>query len=181
MSAPSPQLATMGPRFAIIGAFAVIYSIWGTTYLAIALSLETLPPFLSGASRFLLAASILGVWLGIRSPGNFRGVPLTRAIVVGVLLTGVGNGLVVYAQQGVPSGIAALFVSAIPGLVLLLDAAFFTRRAPPVVPLTGVCVALAGIRLLSGDLANLSDSVSWRHLVALLIATGWSLGAAAAW
>lgn len=169
---PSPR-----NLLAIILAFAVIYIVWGTTYLGIAYSLQSIPPFISGAIRFLLAGAAMFLWLGIRSRSPFAHVPWRTAVFVGVLNSGIGNGLVIYAQQGVPSGVAALVIGSIPGIVLLLDALFFTRRLPSVIPLIGMAVALAGVGLMANDLGNLTDRAKPLYVFALLFAAaGWGLG-----
>ncbi|HYM35929.1 MAG TPA: EamA family transporter, partial [Steroidobacteraceae bacterium] len=76
------------PLTKIVLAFAGIYVIWGTTYLAIALSIQTLPPFTSGSVRFLFAAALMFVWLRWREARPFAGVDWKRAALCGVLLTG---------------------------------------------------------------------------------------------
>ena len=68
-------------------AFGGIYVIWGTTYLAIALAIQTLPPFSSGAIRFLLAAALMYAWLRWRDSHPFSGIDIKRAALCGVLLT----------------------------------------------------------------------------------------------
>src|SRR3954464_6411455 len=126
----APTRPAVSNSFAIIAAFAAIYVIWGTTYLAIAFSIQTLPPFISGAIRFLVAGGLMYVWLRSRNAKPFAGVNVGAAAVCGVLLAGIGNGLVIWAQQGIPSGIAALIVTSMPVTVLILDWAFFSKRAP---------------------------------------------------
>jgi len=113
--------------WAIVAAFAGIYVIWGTTYLAIALSIETIPPFVAGAARFLAAGALMYLWLRRRSATPLSNVNLIAAAWTGVLLSGIGNGFVIWAQQGIPSGIAALVVTAVPAVVLVLDWAFFAK------------------------------------------------------
>src|SRR5262245_8298451 len=95
----------------VAAAFAGIYVIWGTTYLAIAVAIRTVPPFLSGALRFLLAGGLMYAWLRLRTPRPFAGLNLALTALCGVLLSGIGNGFVIWAQQGIPSGIAALIVT----------------------------------------------------------------------
>src|SRR5262245_34805041 len=116
--------------FAVLAAFAGIYLIWGTTYLAIAFAIHSMPPFISGVARFALAGGVMYVWLRARSPRPFAGVNIPMMALTGLLLSGIGNGFVLWAQQGIPSGIAALFVAAVPVLVLIFDWAFFSKRAP---------------------------------------------------
>jgi drug/metabolite transporter (DMT)-like permease len=165
------------PVAAIVLAFAVLYIVWGTTYLGITYSLQSLPPFLSGAIRFLAAGTLIGLWVLTRSPQSFREVPLITASLAGVLLSGIGNGLVVFAQQAVPSGVAALVVSAIPGFVLLFDALFFARVRPAFIRIVGVLVAIGGVGLLTSDMGRLSGTAAPLHVISLLAAAiGWSFG-----
>lgn len=172
----SPEPASRSLTLIVL-AFAVIYLVWGTTYLGIAYSLQSLPPFLSGAIRFLSAGALIGLWVLLRSPQHFREVPFLSACAAGVLLSGIGNGLVVFAQQAVPSGVAALVVSSIPGLVLLFDALFFTRVRPATLRIFGVLIAIGGVALLSADVGRLSGTAEPLHVFALLAAaTGWSFG-----
>jgi drug/metabolite transporter (DMT)-like permease len=109
----------------IVAAFAVVYVVWGSTYLAIRYAVETLPPFLMAGTRFVLAGLILYGWARWRGvarpdPGAWR-----WAFVVGALFVPLGNGLVVWAEQRVPSALAALIAAGIP-----LWVAFFERLAP---------------------------------------------------
>ena len=102
-------------------AYGCIYLVWGTTYLGIAIAIQTLPPFMSGGVRFMIAAALMFAWLAIREPAQLRGLPWRDGLITGVLLGGAGNGLVVWSQQGLPSGTAALILASIP----------VRRRAPP--------------------------------------------------
>ncbi|HEY5808161.1 MAG TPA: EamA family transporter [Povalibacter sp.] len=162
---------------AVFAAFAAIYLIWGTTYLAIAISIQTLPPFVSGAARFLLAGSLMYVWLRLRSPQPFAGVHLPAAAICGVLLAGIGNGLVIWAQQGIPSGIAALIVTSMPVTVLILDWAFFSKRAPTRQGLVGTAIALIGVVTIVMHTRSVTGSAQPLHLFAMIAAVGgWALG-----
>ena len=165
------------PTLAMLGAFAGIYLIWGTTYLAIALAIQTLPPFISGAGRFLIAGALMYVWLRWRSPRPFEQVNLAQAALCGVLLSGIGNGLVIWAQQGIPSGIAALIVTSVPVGVLVLDWAFFSKRAPRSQALHGTAIAVAGVVTIVAHTRSLSGAAQPLYLVAMLAATvGWAFG-----
>src|SRR5688500_20407247 len=92
----------------MIAAFAALYFFWGTTYLGIALAIQTIPPFIPGATRFLLAGLIMYVWLRWRDPQPFKDVNLPVAALAGVLLSGMGDGRGPWSQQGIASGIAAV-------------------------------------------------------------------------
>ncbi|MDY6948878.1 MAG: EamA family transporter [Pseudomonadota bacterium] len=170
---------SVSTRFSVgmLAAFAAIYFFWGTTYLAIAVAIREIPPFISGTSRFLLAALVMYVWVRWRDPRPMANVDLKMAALTGVLLSGVGNGLVVWAQQGIASGIAALIVTAVPVIVLLLDWAFFSKRAPTRQALIGTTIAVAGVVAIVTHTRSLSGEANPLYVVALLLATvGWSFG-----
>jgi len=109
----------------IVAALAVVYLVWGSTYLAIRYAVETLPPFLMAGSRFVLAGVILYGWA--RGRGAPRPDPRAWrwAIGLGALFIPLGNGLVVWAEQRVPSALAALIAAGIP-----LWVAVFERLGP---------------------------------------------------
>ena len=158
-------------------AYGCLYLVWGTTYLGIAVAIQTLPPFTSGAVRFAIAASIMFGWLWLRDPAQFRGLPWRHALVSGVLLGGIGNGFVVWAQQGLSSGIAALVVSSIPVVVLLLNWAFFERQAPERRALVGTGLALAGVTIIIAMRHGVGSDASPAHVAAILIVVlAWSTG-----
>lgn len=161
----------------IVLAFAGIYLIWGTTYLAIALSIQTLPPFSSGGLRFLIAALLMYAWLRWREVNPFDGVDLKRAALCGVLLTGFGNGLVVWAQQGVPSGIAALLVAAIPVFILVVECLFFAGKLPTARAALGMIVALIGVAIIVTHTRTLAGAAKPIYIAAILMAVlSWSFG-----
>jgi drug/metabolite transporter (DMT)-like permease len=162
---------------AIALAFAGIYIIWGTTFLGIALAIRTIPPFFSGALRFLIASSIMYVWLRARDPRPFSGLDIGGSLLCGVLLSGIGNGFVIWAQQGLPSGIAALFVSAMPVLILGFDWLFFSHRAPTARAALGMALGVAGVIVLTLHTHSISGHIRPIHLCAVLLAElGWALG-----
>jgi drug/metabolite transporter (DMT)-like permease len=161
----------------LVVAFAAIYLIWSTTYLGISLAIRTLPPFISGAMRFLLAAVLLYGWLRFKTSTPMKGVSLGKAIITGVLLSGIGNGFVIFAQQGIPSGIAALVVAAVPVFVVMIDWAFFSRRAPTASALLGLLIALIGVTIIVLHTHSLTGAVRPLHTLALISAViGWSFG-----
>lgn len=161
----------------VAAAFAGIYVIWGTTYLAIAFAVRSMPPFISGGARFTLAGLLMYAWLRWRNPRPFAGTNVTMMALVGVLLSGVGNGFVVWAQQGIPSGIAALIVASVPVLVLIFDWAFFSKRAPTRQALFGIAVAIAGVATIVMHTRTLSGNAQPIYVLAMLLATtGWSIG-----
>jgi len=161
----------------IILAFAGIYILWGTTYLAIALSIKTLPPFTSGGLRFLLAALLMYGWLRWREVNPFEGIDIKRAALCGVLLTGFGNGLVVWGQQGVPSGIAALLVAAIPVFILTVEYLFFAGKLPTARAAVGMLIAAIGVAVVVLSSRKLSGGAHPIYVAAILLAVlSWSFG-----
>jgi drug/metabolite transporter (DMT)-like permease len=97
-------------RLQIALALAIVYLVWGSTYLAIRFAIETLPPLLMASARFLLAGGLLYAWSRWRGAERPQGVHWRSAAVVGGLLLFVGNGIVVWAEQWVDSGLTALLV-----------------------------------------------------------------------
>ena len=129
-------------------AWVTICVVWGTTYLGIRVALETFPPALLGGIRFTIAGLLLAAWLRIRG----RRLPAPKEwpslAIAGTLLLAVGNGLVVLAEQWVPSGIAAVMVASAPFWMSGMEA--FARGGEPMTARTvaGLCVGFAGIVLL---------------------------------
>ena len=178
MAAIDPVSSSARVSLAVLAAFAGIYIIWGTTYLAIAFAVHAMPPFISGVARFGLAGALMYAWLRARNPRPFAGVSIPMMALAGVLLSGMGNGFVLYAQQGgIPSGIAALFVAAVPVIVLILDWAFFSKRAPTKQALFGIAVAVAGVVTIVMHTRTLSGGAPLLYVGAMFVATtGWSIG-----
>jgi drug/metabolite transporter (DMT)-like permease len=127
----------------------IVYIVWGSTYLAIRISVETLPPLLAGGVRFLVAGMLLYGFLLIRR--GYRAVAVTRteliaSTAVGTALLLGGNGIVMIAEQYVPSGLAALLIATVPLWVILLRYLF--RDWVPRGTLVGVIAGFVGVALL---------------------------------
>src|SRR5215212_1252966 len=149
MTPPRPS------RLLIVLAFAAVYVIWGSTYLAIRFAIETLPPFLMTGTRFFIAGGILFTWAtfnGESVRSSFSQWP--RALIIGGLLLLVGNGGVTWAEKYIASGFAALLVATEPLWVVMWNWAL-TRRRPNARVMFGVLIGLGGVALLvSGGLNN---------------------------
>lgn len=164
-------------RAGIVAGFASLYVIWGTTYLAIALVIQTIPPFIAGGARYVLGAALLYAILRWRSREPLAGVPILPAMLCGVLLSGIGNGFVIWAQQGVPSGVAALMVAAMPVWLGLIDWGWFGRTAPTARAMLGIAIGLVGVVLIVTHTHELTAAAKPLHLAAMFAATiGWSVG-----
>jgi drug/metabolite transporter (DMT)-like permease len=165
-------------RLETVLAFAAIYLIWGTTYLAIVYCLQGgLPPFAAAALRFIAGTVLIGAWLFWREPRPLAGLPLGRLAWSGVLLLGGGNGLTVWAQQGVPSGIAALLIAASPVMVMAVNWALFDRQPPAALALIGALVGLSGVAVMVAQMHVLAGETRVIYLLALFAAMiCWSAG-----
>ena len=155
----------------VVGGLATIYIVWGSTYLGIALAIETMPPLAMAGVRFLLAGVLLYAFAGGLRLRPSR-TDWTFALVTGSLLLAVGNGGVSWAQQTVPSGIAALVIATIPLWIAVLDRLLFGARLSPVA-LAGIAVGFAGVAIL---LDPRGDVDATGGAVLLVAAAGWSLG-----
>ena len=95
-------------KLKILAAFVAVYFVWGTTYLAIKYAIETIPPFLMMGMRSLLAGIVLYTWGRLRGDANVTRKELPSLILIGSLFFLIGHGVLAWAQQTVPSGVAAL-------------------------------------------------------------------------
>ena len=158
------------------GPLIALWLIWGSTYLGIAVVIDSMPPMMANGLRFVAAALVLGTILALRSgPSSLR---VTRAefrsvAIMGVALLGVGIGTLSLAERYVPSGVAALLIAVMPLYVVLLRLRAGDR--PNGLTIIGVAVGLAGLALmlLPGGTAPVAgsdgDVVLWS--VALMLST----------
>jgi drug/metabolite transporter (DMT)-like permease len=130
-------------------AFAAVYLIWGSTYLAIRYAVQTIPPYLMGGSRFLLSGLILFLWARRRGAERPSSREWRDAAIVGALLLCGGNGAVAWAEQRVPSGITALLVASVPLWMVAIDWLRPNGRRPGVVVGLGLIVGLGGVAVLA--------------------------------
>src|ERR1700674_1860755 len=109
------------PAWKTLLAFAIIYFVWGTTYLAIRVGVHEVPPFLLAALRFLIAGGVLYVWTiahGERSPTARQWMAVSS---IAILIFVLDYGLVFWAEQRVPSGVAAVMMATIPVFMALSE------------------------------------------------------------
>src|SRR3990170_5093626 len=118
---PSCEKPEAPSSFAIWTAMISVYIVWGSTYLAIRIAIETIPPFLMAGVRFLIAGAALYLWTRLRgAPTPTRPNWKAATIIGGLLLLG-GNGGVVWAEQYVPSGLTAVLITTVPLWMALLE------------------------------------------------------------
>lgn len=173
---PSRQSEPRAITGAVWTALALVYVVWGSTYLAIRIVVRTMPPFLSAGARFLVAGLLLLGLVALRyGPGALRATrgQAASAVVVGLLLVLGGNGLVVLAETSVPSGLAALLIAAVPMWLVVLRTA--TGDRPPLRTLGGVLLGFAGLAVLTAP--GVTGEVRLSGVVLVVVASVlWSLG-----
>lgn len=164
-------------RARLIAAFAALWTIWGSTYLAIRIAIETLPPFLMSGVRFLVAGALLYAWMRRRGEPNPAAPEWRSGAVIGALLLLCGNGGVAWAEQFIPSGLAALIVAVVPIWMVLFDwIGGAARPRPPV--LLGLALGLLGVGVLVGP-EDLIGGAPVDPVGTLVISAGtvaWALG-----
>ncbi len=160
----------------IWSALVIVYVVWGSTYLGIRITIETVPPLISGTLRFAVAALLLGGFLVARKGwAVFR---MTRrqflgASVAGLLLLTGGNGMVSVAEQYISSGLAALLVASVPLWLVVFRIA--VRDRPLLMSLAGVLVGFCGVAALSLNGGGGASSTTG-IVVILLASLSWSVG-----
>ncbi len=168
-----PPPTVLGPRVLVPAALFALYLIWGSTYLAIRVALESYPPFLMAGTRFLIAGGAFYAflrWRGMAAPTP--GAMDQLAGVTGTLLLGMGNGFVCFAEQSVTSGLAAVAVAAMPLFAALFGGLY--GQWPRRMEWFGLAVGLAGVVLL-----NLGGGMAAAPVgaIALLVAAmTWAFG-----
>lgn len=144
----------MSLRVRIWLAMMAVYIAWGSTYLAIRFAVETIPPFLMAAARFLIAGIILYLWQRLSGAPAPSRRQWGAAAAVGLLLLLGGNGAVTWAEQYVPSGVTALMVGSAPLWMALIDAARPKGSRPNWMTAAGLVAGFTGIVLLVDPLAQ---------------------------
>jgi drug/metabolite transporter (DMT)-like permease len=166
-----------GSGWRLWAALATIYVVWGSTYLAIRVMVDTMPPLLSAGVRFATAGAVF--WIALRMSGRGRKLRITRAQLAGAALMGLllpfgGNGLVTVAEQEVPSGLAALIIGSVPLWVVLLRALHGERV--PRLTYAGVAVGFAGLAVLVAPGDRPGDAALWGLLLLFLASISWASG-----
>jgi drug/metabolite transporter (DMT)-like permease len=133
-------------RWQLALAFFCIYIVWGSTYLAMKFAVDTIPPFLMGAVRFLIAGALLVAWSAWRGRAQATRLAWRNAAIVGGLLLFWGNGSIAWSTQRVPSGVISLLVATVPLWLVVLEG--LKGRRPTAPQVAGVAVGLVGVSLL---------------------------------
>jgi drug/metabolite transporter (DMT)-like permease len=165
-------LHTKSPTFLIIAALFCTYFIWGSTYLAIEFGIESFPPFLMGAVRFIIAGALLYTLLRLMGAPNPSAQEWRGAGIVGILLPAIGHGTVCYVQQTVSSSVAALSIATAPIWMAIFSSIWghhITRQE-----WLGIAIGFVGIVLLNTQGSLQGDTMS--ALLLLFAAASWSFG-----
>jgi drug/metabolite transporter (DMT)-like permease len=169
--------ATTRQRYKTLLAFAVIYFVWGSTFLAIRIGVHEVPPFLLAAIRFLLAGAILFVWALSRGERSPAAREWTSALLLGVLIFILDYGLVFWAEQRVASGLTAVMLS-MNAAFMALGEIFILRTQSLTMRLSvALLVGIAGVAVLvSRSLHVGGQPIDRLGAVALLVASmSWSV------
>ena len=171
------EVDTHRPAWKTLLAFAVIYFVWGSTYLAIRVGVREVPPFLLAAMRFLVAGVVLYGWMiaqGEPSPSarQWRSVSL-----LAILIFVIDYGLVFWSEQRVASGIAAVMMATIPAFMALSEIIFLRTQKLTVRLALALLIGIGGVEVLMSRSLNLGDAPIDRvGAVALIIASmSWSV------
>ena len=163
----------------VLVALLALYIVWGSTYLGIRFAVETIPPFLQAGVRFLISGTILMVWqraAGAAMPTRKQWI--STAIIGSLLLLG-GNGMLSWAEQTIPSGVAAVIIGSMPMFLVIAEAIRPNGVKPNLRAILGLLIGFAGIIILVGpsNISGSDHSLNPLGLGALLIAcVTWSGG-----
>ncbi len=164
------------PRALIILAFAIVYIVWGSTFIAIKFTVAEIPIFQAGAIRFSLAAFLLFFLAWWREGFKFPRRLILGTAISGILLAGLGNGLLLFAEKRVDSGIASLWIATVPIMIQLVNWVAFDRERPTKASALGAFMGILGLLIL----VNRQSSNSHHEISDILALLGsslfWSIG-----
>jgi drug/metabolite transporter (DMT)-like permease len=168
-------------RWSVIVAFGLVYLFWGSTYLGIAIAVEHIPPAFMCGTRFLIAGILMLAFLAVRGRRIWYSPPqLAKMAVVGILLLMGGNLTLSYAEQHVPSGLAALLIAATPLWFLVLDSLLLGDHHISTRGLAGLGLGIVGVCVLLWPKLQAVNSIGrtefWWSLSLLFGSFSWALG-----
>lgn len=182
MKLMSPTQNKPASTLMVIIAFATVYLVWGSTYFFIRMAIHGMPPLLMGAMRFTTAGLLMLIWCIIRGEKIFIWRSLINSAIVGILLLGVGNGIVIWVEQTLPSAMVAILVSAAPIWFVLLDRQNWAINFRSRSTITGLIIGFIGVILLFGEQLDgmlTGSDISLKIIPMLLLIIGsisWSGG-----
>jgi drug/metabolite transporter (DMT)-like permease len=170
---------THRPTWKTLLAFAIIYFVWGSTYLAIRVGVREVPPFLLAAMRFLVAGLVLYGWTIVRGERSPRGRQWMSVFLLASLIFVLDYGLLFWAEQRVPSGVAAVMLATIPAFMALSEIILLRTQKLTVRLALALLIGLGGVAVLMSHSLSLGGlPIDRAGAVALIIASvGWSVAA----
>jgi len=171
------ETAARPPAWKILLAFAVIYFVWGSTFLAIRVGVHEVPPFLLAAARFLVSGVVLFGWMRLKGTPSPSGAQWAGATLLGALIFLVDYGCLFWAEQRVPSGIAAVVLATIPVFITLLEIVFLRTQRLTVRLGMALLVGLCGVAVLTVHSFSFGEvPINRAGALALLVASfTWSV------
>ena len=167
-------------RFATLVAFAIIYLVWGSTFLAIRIGVREAPPFLFAALRFLIAGFVLYAWMRLRGEPSPTSRQWTSAFTLAFLIFVLDYGLLFWAEQRVPSGLAAVMMATIPVFMTLSEIAILRTQRLTLRLSLALLIGIGGVAVLVSRSLNLGGApIDTAGAAALIVASmSWSLSSA---
>jgi drug/metabolite transporter (DMT)-like permease len=161
----------------ILLAFAIIYFVWGSTFLAIRVGVHEVPPFLLAAMRFSVSGIVLYGWMRLKGTPSPSGRQWAGATLLGALIFLIDYGCLFWAEQRVPSGIAAVVLATIPVFITLLEIIFLRTQRLTVRLGLALLVGLCGVAVLTGQSFSFGEvPINRAGALALLVAAfTWSV------
>jgi drug/metabolite transporter (DMT)-like permease len=180
MASPTKKSASL---LMVVIAFAIVYIVWGSTYFFIQIAVKDFPPFILGALRFIIAGGMMAVWCVFKGENIFAAKGIKHAAISGILLLFCGNGIIIWVERSMPSGMVAIMVSSAPLWFVLLDKPKWSENLGSKSIIAGLLIGLAGVILLFSEQVSEamtlqgSESVTMSSMVMLVIAAiTWSGG-----
>jgi drug/metabolite transporter (DMT)-like permease len=161
-------------------AFAIIYFVWGSTFLAIRVGVREVPPLILAAMRFFVAGVVLYVWMIARGERSPSGREWRSACLLGIVIFVMDYGLLFWAEQRVPSGIAAVMLATIPVFMALSEIVFLRTQTLTVRLVLALLIGIGGVAVLMSRSLNLGGApIDKMGAVALIFASiSWSVASA---
>lgn len=145
---PSPKTAS---PIMVYLAFAIVYVVWGSTYFFIQKALAGFPPFILGSFRFLIAGGLLMTYCALKGEQLFNKRNVKVAAIAGILMLGLGNGIVIWVEQFIPSGLVAIMVASAAIWFVILDKPKWKENLSSKSTLAGLIIGFIGVILLFGE------------------------------
>ena len=168
---------THRPMWKTLLAFAIIYFVWGSTYLAIRVGVREVPPFLLAAMRFLIAGLLLYGWMIARGERSPTGRQWASASLLAILIFVLDYGLVFWAEQRVPSGVAAVMMATIPAFMALSEIILLRTQRLTLRLTLALLIGIGGVAVLMSGSLNLGGApIDKEGAAALIVASiSWSV------